>query len=165
MRQSKAHTIDGFTYTIAQLGAKDGRKVLARVLRAVAGAAGDAAGLATGVDATEAALAGVAKLIENLSDADVDYLCDSFAPTTLFGPEGKDVQLQLKDNFDDHFAGRYGALVKWLWAALETNYASFFASLGLEGIVAQAKALTMKTSTPSAPTAPSGASSSPASAS
>ena len=164
MRESKQHNINGFTYTISQLGAKEGRRVLARILRSVAGAATAAGELAKeGGDATEAALSGVAKLVENLSDADVDYLCDTFAATTTVGPEGKDVALQLKDCFNEHFAGRYGDMVKWLWASLETNYGSFLGGLGLDvgALVGKAKtALTAtKSSTPVSPTAPSGSSS------
>jgi hypothetical protein len=168
MRESKTHLINGFNYTVSQLGAKEGRRVLARILRSVAGAATAAGDLARdGGDATEAALSGVAKLVENLSDADVDYLCDTFAATTMVGPEGQDVALPLKDQFNEHFAGKYGDMVKWLWASLETNYGSFLGGLGLnvEALVGKAKtALTaQKTSTPASPTAPSGSSSSPAS--
>jgi hypothetical protein len=165
MRESKTHTIGDFNYTITQLGAKQGRVVLARVMRAVAGAAGDAA-TSAGTDGAEAALVGMAKLVESLSDADVDYFCDTFSKTTLVARESTpDKQVPLADQFDDHFAGRYGAMIKWLWAALETNYASFLGDLGLDtGALAKAaKAAMSKSSTPINPIAPSGASSSPAS--
>lgn len=165
MRESRTHLINGFSYTIQQLGAKDGRRVLARLLRSVAGAAGEASDLVKeGSNGAEAALAGIAKLVENLSDADVDYLCDTFAPTTLYGPEGKDVQLQLKDSFNDHFAGKYGDMVRWLWAALETNYASFFDGLGLDvGAWVEKAKNAMSPTTPKPSTEASGSSSSPAS--
>src|SRR5271166_4856208 len=131
MRESRQHTIGDFTYTIQQLGAKEGRIVLARVLRVVAGAA--SAAQATD-DPLEAAGAGIAKLVEGLSDAEITYLCDAFSRTTMFGRTGTTDGLRLSDgvNFDEHFAGQYGAMMKWLWAALETNYASFLSDMGLD---------------------------------
>lgn len=166
MREAKTHTVGDFNYTITQLGAKSGRLVLARVMRAVAGAAGKAASAAGG-DGAEAALVGITKLVESLGDADVEYLCDVFAKTTMVArSETPDKQVLLADQFDDHFAGRYGAMVKWLWAALDTNYASFLGDLGLAGALDAAKAaMTPKPSILSSPTTPSGVSSSPASAS
>jgi hypothetical protein len=164
MRESKLSVIDGYNYTIQQLGAKQGRLVLARVMRAVAGAAGEAADAAADGGGAEAALAGIAKLVENLSDADVDFFCETFAATTLVANSATpDKQIPLKDCFDDNFAGRYGAMVKWLWAALETNYGSFLGGLGLDTGALVARANAAMTSSPAAPTAPSGASSSPAS--
>jgi hypothetical protein len=170
MREAKTHSIDGFNYTITQLGAKAGRLVLARVMRSVAGAAGKAAGVATDEGGAEAALVGIAKLVESLSDEDVTYFCDVFAKTTMVArEETPDKQVVLGDAFDDHFAGRYGAMSKWLWAALETNFASFLSSLGLDvGALADkvrtATGTPTKSSTAQSPTALSGGSSSPASA-
>lgn len=161
MRESRPHTIDGFTYTIQQLGAKQGRIVLARVLRVVAGAAAAAQDQS---DPLEAAGAAVGKLAESLTDAEIDYLCDTFAKTTLVGPEGTDKAVPLADKFDDHFAGRYGAMIKWLWAALETNYSSFLSDLGLDVGALVAGAKTAMVGTLQSQTPRSGASSSPASA-
>lgn len=145
MRETKCHTIDGFTYTIQQLGAKQGRIVLARVIRIVAGAAESADP--------------IAKLASTLTDAEVDYLCDTFAKTTQFGLEGTDKIFLLGDKFDDHFAGRYGAMVKWLWAALETNFSSFLADAGLDAEALTQRAKTAMSSTQASPTGPSGVSS------
>jgi hypothetical protein len=135
-------------------------------MRAVAAAAG-AAGKASD-DTAEAALVGISKLVESLSDDDVVYFCDIFAKTTMVAKEETpDKQVLLGDQFDDHFAGRYGAMVKWLWAALETNYASFLDSLGLNtgALAAAVRTATGKSGMAPSPTAPSGDSSSPAPAS
>jgi hypothetical protein len=153
MRESKQHTFDGFTYTIQQLGAKEGRVVLARIARIVAAAA-----------AGEGADESVAKLAEKLTDAEVNFLCDTFTKTTQVAAEGTDKVLRLEDVFDSHFAGQYGAMLKWLWAALETNFGSFFANLGVDpAALASGVTNMLKSSTPTSPTASSGASSSPAS--
>lgn len=152
MRQPKSHTINGFVYDIQQFGAKEGRIVLAHVMRVVAGAAeGD------GSDA-------IAKLAAGLTDQEVNYLCDTFAKYTMVGPEGTDNRVPLKDQFDTHFIGRYGDMLKWLWAALETNYSSFFSDLGLSPDKLQSvMANAMLGGSPASPIAQSGASSSQAS--
>jgi hypothetical protein len=147
MRESKTHAIDGYDYNITQLGAKQGRLVLARVVRIAAAAA----------EATDP----VGKLASALTDAEVDYLCDTFSKTTQVGKDNK--YLLLSDCFDDHFAGRYGAMVKWLWAALETNYSSFLADVGLSTESLTAAAKTAMSSTRTSPTSQSGALSSMAS--
>jgi hypothetical protein len=165
MRETKLHQIDGFNYSIMQLGAKQGRLVLARVMRAVAGAAGKAASTAVEEDSTAAALTGMATLVEGLSDTDVEYFCDIFSKVTMVAKqETPDKQVVLGDCFDDHFAGRYGVMVKWLWAALNTNFASFLSDLGLntEALATAAKAAMGTTAASLTPQ--SGASSSPASA-
>jgi microcystin degradation protein MlrC len=146
MRESKNHNIDGYTYAVQQLGAKKGRLVLARVIRIVSGAA----------ESDDP----VAKLGASLSDAEVDYLCDTFAATTQVSKEGDPNKAWvLADVFDDHFAGRYGAMVKWLWAALETNYSSFLSDVGLSPEALKSAMTNAKNSILQSPTPPSGGSS------
>lgn len=148
--ETKSHTINGFTYDIAQLGAKQGRIVLARVLRIV-GVAAEAADP-------------VAKLASALTDAEIEFLCDTFAKTTMFGQADTGNRVPLKDQFDLHFAGRYGDMIQWLWAALMVNYESFFSELGLSADKLQAAAKNVMAGNLANPTPPSGASSSTASA-
>ena len=166
MRESRQHTIGDYTYTIQQLGAKEGRIVLARVLRVIAGAAGAAQ---SSDDALEAAGAGIAKLVEGLSDAELTFLCDTFARATMVGRAGTMDAIRLSDGvtFDEHFAGRYGEMLRWLWASLETNYASFLSDMGLNAETLANLQQGVKTAmglNKASPTPPSGASSSPASA-
>lgn len=162
MRETRPHVIDGFTYSIQQLGAKEGRIVLARILRIVGGAI--AAGAAGG-EGESNVTAAVGKLVESLPDAEVNFLCDTFAKGTQVSAEDTpDKVVLMKDVFDDHFAGRYGAMVKWLMAALETNFGSFLDGLGLDVEALKEKAKAAMSGSPASPTPPSGASSSPASA-
>ena len=154
MRETREHTIDGQIYSITQLGAKQGRLVLARVLRIVAGAAGAAQSVE---DPVEAAAAAAAKLASALTDDEVNYLCDVFSKATQVTEGAKG--WALSDIFDDHFAGRYGAMLQWLWAALETNYSSFLSDVGLNVPALANAAKKAMTSTPQSPTPPSGASS------
>lgn len=118
MRETVSKSIDGFEYQIQQLGAKQGKTVMARMLRVFAPAA----------EASDP----IAKLAAALTDAELDFLCDTFAKVTQFSAADKpQAVLRLSDFFDDHFAGRYGAMVKWLWACVEVNYGTFLADVGL----------------------------------
>jgi len=120
MRDTKVHEIDGYRYHVQQLGAKSGRAVLAKLL----GILGPAA------DSQEP----IARLAEKLTDADLDYLCDVFGKATQVENTDKPgAMLRVCDVFDDHFAGRYGAMLRWLWVCLETNYADFLGELSKIG--------------------------------
>lgn len=152
MRQTKSHAINGFVYDITQMGAKEARIVLAHILRIVGPAA-----------AVEGESASIAAVINALTDTEVDYLCDTFAKGTMVGPDdGKNARVSLKDQFDNHFVGKYGDMIKWLWAALETNFQSFFSDLGLSPEAVQKVMVNAMGGNLASPTAPSGGSSSPA---
>ena len=45
--------------------------------------------------------------------------------TMVKGPGPRD-QVILEKSFDDHFAGRYDVLLKWLGFCLSVNFPSFF---------------------------------------
>ena len=153
MREVLDHVIDGTTYKIQKLGAKVGKRVLARMIRLVGPA----------IEAENT----LEKLCSALTDEQLDFFCDTFAAATRLSPEDKpEVELRLTDVFDDHFAGRYGAMMKWLKASVETNYANFFDELGLTPALLEARMKSaVGTMTPTSPTTPSGASSVRASAS
>src|SRR5256885_17059223 len=98
MREVQSHTIDSQTYKIQQLGAKQGRLVLGRLLR-LAGPAAEADDP-------------IARLLSGLTDAEIEFLCDTFAKVTRVvgtNANGQETELELTGIFDDHFAGRYGA--------------------------------------------------------
>jgi len=117
-RETVTETINGFVYTIEKLGAKEGRKLLASLIRAVGPAF-------EGEDA-------IAKLCAAMTDAQLEALYDTFAKTTVFSPEGDpDKEWQLKLEFDAHFRGRYGSMVLWLKACLEANFGTFLQELGV----------------------------------
>ena len=149
MREVQSHEIDGCQFKIQQLGAKQGKTVLARLLRLV----GPAAESDTPID----------RLMAALTDAEVDFLCDVFSKTTRVcatNANGQATELPLEGIFDDHFAGRYDLMMKWLWACLNANFASFIRGLGLDP--AKIRDQAMKAAM--GPTAVSGASSSTSSA-
>jgi hypothetical protein len=141
----------GFDYKIEKLGALVGKRVLTRIVRAVGPA----------FEATNT----VEALAAQLSDETVDFLCDTFAAKTRFSAANRpEAEWSLKDKFDDHFSGRYGAMTLWLKECLLANYESFFLELGLSpdglrSLLATANQPTAPAPTPTGPTTPSGASS------
>jgi hypothetical protein len=147
MREVQTQEIDQTKYLITQLGAKQGKTVLARLLRIIGPA----------IEANDNEQIG--KLMSGLTDAEIDFMCDTFARVTRVATtnaKGQDVEMVLSDIFDDHFAGKYDSMLKWLWACLNVNYATFIKGLNIDA--AKAKALAMQAAG-MGPTVPSGASS------
>jgi len=135
MIEKKTKSIGGKNYEVYELGAKKGRQVLTRLLRHLGpavGAMGDTKG-----DAEAKTLAGLGKLVESLTEADVDYFCDTFAAVTSVEMEGR--MPLLSDVFDLHFKADYLNMFKWLAFCLQVNFGSFLAGLGgPEGLAALA---------------------------
>lgn len=140
MRETKKKKIGDreYTYHVTQFGAREGGRVLVRLLKMVGGAVGEAVkGEAEHFDMTT-----VGKMIGNLADTvseeDFDYLCDTFAKASeVSGGEYREPVLLTTDGvFDLHFAGAYVELGQWLLFAVEVNFGSF---LG-EGFVEKLKA-------------------------
>lgn len=120
MREQRQKEIDGSVYTVTQLGAKVGKNLMFRLGKALA---------AAGADSTASGIASA------LREEDFEFVCDTFARMTTFHTlEAPSKEPRLSDLFDDHFAGRYGALVKWLAFCIEVNFGSFLDELGIDAI-------------------------------
>lgn len=149
IRETVEKEINQTTYKITKLGAKVGKRVLARLIRA--------AGPAFEAEQTFGALCAA------LTDAELDYFCDTFAEVTSFSPAAEpDKEWRLKDMFDTHFSGKYGEMTLWLKACLEVNYGNFLEELGIDPAVIEkmmAAAKDSMASTPKDPTARFGVSS------
>jgi hypothetical protein len=127
MRETKSKVIGDTTYFVTQLGAKDARRVGRRLARIF--------GVAAEADNK------IGKFFDALSDDEFDFLCDTFAKTTLISPADSplnpatgqpQVQFPLVAKFDDHFAGHMGLMVQWLRFGVEVNFGSFLDELGPE---------------------------------
>ncbi len=142
MREIVEKDINGFRYKYELLGAKLGKKLLARIVRGV----GPVIDEFRGDDGEPAA-----KLCAALKDEDLDYVCDTLMSTTRFSPlDNADIEFLLKDKFDEHFAGRYGSMMLWVKEGLVANFGSFFGELGADlGELKEMLALAMAKSTPS----------------
>lgn len=113
MIESKTKVIDGLKYTVTQLGAKKGMRALTRLARLLGPA------FASG-DQTEA----MAGLFSRLTEDDVEYFCDTFAPLTTVEQDGK--APQLSSIFEIHFTGNYSSMLQWLLFCIEVNFGDFF---------------------------------------
>jgi hypothetical protein len=86
------------------------------------------------VDIDSAAKALAASLSLDEFDAIVASMS---ASTEIWGPNFGDAGAPMPRHFDDHFAGRYVAMLKWLAFALKVNFADFFDGKGsVAGLVA-----------------------------
>jgi hypothetical protein len=138
MRDVKSKVIDAYNYRIQQLGAKQGRAVLARLMKLMGPIA----------DADNEGEA-FAKIAASISDDDLDYFCRVFGAATQFHAVTDDKRVFQLDEatFDEHFAGRYGEMLKWLWACIDANFANFFAGLGINPQLPDLAATAGKTTT------------------
>jgi hypothetical protein len=158
-------TIGEDTYRVSQLGAKRGRKALVRLVKAAGPVLGAAAahagdlGEIKGLGDIKVELIGraISEFTNQLSEADVDHFCDLFAPLTLVKvPDTDDDWVPLDKSFDQHFAGRYGQMLEWLWTCIRFNFLGFTSALGsgkaermLETMMAAFKSTSPRTSTSS----------------
>jgi hypothetical protein len=140
MRETKERAIGtrGYVYHVTQFGAREGGRVLVRLLKLVGGAAGEAVQSEDDIDMGTIGKM-IANLAESVSEADFDMLVDTFMKTTHVsgGDYRAPMPLAAEGVFDLHFAGAYAELGQWLLFAIEVNFGSFF---GEAGIVRQAKA-------------------------
>lgn len=129
-REQKSKVIGNFEYQVTQLGATEGRKVFTRLAKLLGAGAG-----------SKEPIAGI---LAALNDEDVGYLCEVFAKVTFVKIDEKRSP-QLSGIFEEHFAGQYNGMVKWLLFCLELNFASFFQEIGVamtgSGLLEKASAL------------------------
>lgn len=98
--ETRSKTINDTEYEVRQLDAITGRRVLTRLQRAA----------------------------KSMSDEDMDFLCDSFAPSTCVistNEKGQRVAPKLSAIFGLHFAGKYDEMTEWLAFCIEVNFGSF----------------------------------------
>jgi hypothetical protein len=131
-------TIGGTVYTVTPFGARKGRTVLFQLTKLLGGAMGALAGSGGIAEAVSAWSA-------SAREEDFTAVCSALESCTTFavdvdGKGGVVVPMPLADVFDDHFAGRYDAMVAWLVFALETNFSSFFSGSLVAGFLPQRKA-------------------------
>lgn len=147
MRETKQKQIGarGYTYHVTQFGAREGGRVIVRLLKMLGGALGSAvkaddAENAVGFD-VDAIGNVIANIAETVTEADFDFLVDTFAKCSSVsgGDYRAPAPLTTEGIFDLHFAGAYVELGEWLLFAIEVNFGSF---LGESGLVRRASAAT-----------------------
>jgi hypothetical protein len=150
--ESHTRTIGRYAYTVTQLRAKQGNAVLVRLAKLAGPTLGalfsggeEGAGEALERVSLGGLGAALREFAAGLTEADLDWLCTTFADCTTVEIEPGSVK-PLRGIFDLHFAGAYLELFEWIAFCLEVNFADFFGAL-----VARAKAAKAPRTTP-APT-------------
>lgn len=110
-------------YFVTQLGFKKSRQVFARLTKMVGPAVSE---LLSGGESQAKAGAALSALCSQVSEPDLEYLCDTFADCTLVKmPDGSKKRLD-SDAQELIFGGHIEDCFKWLAFCLEANYAGFF---------------------------------------
>lgn len=118
-RQTKL--IDGVTYESQPLPTGLGIKVFNRVIKVI----GPTFGAVTKETSQMAMLGALLEALPMaLSDEDVDYLRQTFGTASWYQNGGNSVPLVMQ-NQEQHFAGRYPALLGWLVFNIEVNFSGF----------------------------------------
>jgi hypothetical protein len=135
--ETKSKRIGRCEYQVTQLGFKAGRAAMVRLTKVLGPIFGR---LLDGSDGKSVSAQGVAgalyELSERLSEDDLSYLCELFGDKTIaVMDDGRRPSLVPKF-MEEHFAGHYGEMIKWLVFCLEVNYGDFIADFGaLSGVV------------------------------
>lgn len=142
MIETHTREIDGTAYQVSQFGATQGRKILARLAKALGPAlAALVAGAPEGAKADAAVSRAnigeaIRALCEGLREEDLDLLTSALVEKTMVRVDAdSDAWVPLKGVFDAHFAGRYAALLGWIAFGLEVNYGDFFSASSATGAV------------------------------
>lgn len=107
-RKSAEVTIDGHTYRVKQVGAETGDAILFRLGRGLA--------------------------MSDLSPKDYEFVRNIFKANTDLQivdtkGDGRKNWAPLESAYDDHFAGRYEALMEWLQFAFSHNFGNFLGAV------------------------------------
>lgn len=154
--QQKQFTIDGVVYTVTQLGAKKGRRIWLKLMQVAAAPLKE---LSAQKKLDQAAIASaLATAIESLDDETTESLYAAFGETcTVLLPTGNNPYLK-DEVFDQHFAGNYIAMSKWLWECIAFNFASFLGDTSIGSMGDLVKAVVSKSASQKDSTGSSGAS-------
>lgn len=115
-------------FTITQIGAVEGRRLYKKLVTALGPLFREAYASNKAEGAAETRVLGlVLRALEDLPLDLFEELCESFAAVTVFKTPTMTVPIPLntQGQFDDLFAGDYGALTNWVMTCLKLNFASF----------------------------------------
>jgi len=124
-RKQETFTLDGDEYSCVQLPARQGFTLYNRLVKALMPAlrtlTGDKAGDSAAMDL-------IASAIEGMPQELTDELVRVFGESCQV--KHGDVFMKLTPDFtDQHFAGRYPHMLRWIFACLRVNYADFLAGI------------------------------------
>ncbi len=134
-RQTRVFGIDGESYEVTQLGAERGMELYHELVKEVGPLLQEylgAQGAPAGADAEEQDVnltfgKFLVRAIAQVSKSLLRDLRVAFAANCKVHVSGMPVPLSTGDTFDQHFAGRYGLLTKWMVECLKFNFLGFLA--------------------------------------
>lgn len=126
MIETKEFSVGTYRYRLTQFGAKKGQALLLTCAKIVGGSVAETAASNGG----DVQLGNALKtLFTELSETTFARICEDFAGACHFSEDGTDLWKPLGPAYNDHFAGRYTELLKWLVGCFNANYESFFSEL------------------------------------
>lgn len=156
MIETRKTEIEGVTYIITLLGAKKARSGQIRLMRMLGPAVARMIG--SGADPDKLGdmnvsdlLPALERLIQDATENDLEWLCDTFAEMTTFNENG--LVGALGKEFDTHFSGHLMRMYKWLAFCIKENYADFFSAAGDMKRLADTARSAKATSSSESPTA------------
>ncbi len=148
MRKTLRTTIDGQVYESTQLGALEGRKLYLRFIKLLAtfapllaslrgmveeakksaeGGANSLDALVSGIN-DDAFMAAISEAVTKIDPEEFEVFWNAYAEFCfVMHPNGRE---QLSRCFDEHFAGRYGAMTKLFLELTKLNFGGFLAEVG-----------------------------------
>ncbi len=139
MRDTERTEIDGHIYQVTHLKTKDAERVRLRLIKALGAAMGQ---VKDADDWTTLVIKAFQGLSNGVSEADYDFVRDKMVECTTYIKSGGDLEvpIPLAKIYDNHFKGRNIAQMKWLYFALQVNFADFLGDSVRGMIVAFIKA-------------------------
>lgn len=134
MLESQEKKIGEIMYRVTQLPALPGRKLLVRLYKTLGPTIGAAlkglpdSGSSVSLGSLESSSIGDAltALAHDLTEDDLEYVVTTLTGTTEFSRE-TNKWLPLRNELDDHWAGKYLQMFQWIAFGLQVNYADFLA--------------------------------------
>lgn len=125
LAEPQSRTIDGVTYHVLPLGSLAAMRVAARVLKMAAPAFGDVASLVAASKAVGSSLEGLAVgVVSDIDEETLVYAMQAFARVTSFEEGARRLPMvsDNADHLDEHFRGRFVAMLKWLAFAASVSF-------------------------------------------
>lgn len=130
-RKEQDTTIGEHCYRVRMLGGSDASAAMVKIAKAASvGLKG--ASLATDAGEGAMVLSGIADIVTNLPEADVQALAKQFAACTRVGGGAygtTEPLVQLAKVYDEHFAGNMSEWLAWIAFCVEVNFADFLGLL------------------------------------
>ena len=123
-RKSETVTIDGETYEVTQLGAIEGSSLYHELVKALGPMLREELPKQLDQEASGALAGIIIRAIEVLPGDLVARMRTAFMRNCKLHTGGIAVEMT-ESIFDQHFAGRYGLMTKWMVHCLKLNFAGF----------------------------------------